>query len=72
MTDRNARPDDDTLIRGLLVAAGITPGEEEIRALVAKQAGRRESLARLYAISESRYEDMHLIPARDFDVVPPE
>ncbi|GAA1507693.1 hypothetical protein [Nocardioides humi] len=53
--------DPTVLVPQLLLAAGITPAEEEVSAMIAAFPGRQEMLDRLYAIPEARYEEPCLV-----------
>jgi len=55
-------PDPTVLVPQLLLAAGISPAEEEeVAAMVAAFPGRQEMLDRLYSIPEARYEEPCLV-----------
>lgn len=49
--------DPAVLVRAQLAAAGITPSEEEVAAMVAAAPGRLAQINSLYAIAEARYEE---------------
>ncbi|HTF49530.1 MAG TPA: hypothetical protein VK735_18970 [Pseudonocardia sp.] len=53
--------DPAVLVPALLRAAGISPSEEEVAAMIADFPGRAAAIETLYAIPEARYEEPDLV-----------
>ncbi|MEV4600572.1 hypothetical protein AB0K15_24610 [Amycolatopsis sp. NPDC049253] len=54
-------PDPTTVVPALLAAAGLTPSAEEIALMIAGYPALSESIEKLYAVPEARYEEPGLI-----------
>jgi hypothetical protein len=58
--------DHATTVRALLTAAGVTPDEAEIEALIAERPSRVAAVEAMHAVPEARYEE----PAVVYSAVP--
>jgi hypothetical protein len=54
-------PTSETTVRSALVAAGLSPSEEEIASLIATYAEFQGGVETLYAVPETRYASPALI-----------